>query len=125
VSEQDRGGRRAAGELESGVLAVLWQAGGPLTAAQVNEALPGGLAYTTVLTILARLHAKGALTRERAGRGYAYRPVRDEATYTAEQMVTLLDRGSDRQAVLAQFVSELSSEDEELLQQLLRGDLGR
>jgi predicted transcriptional regulator len=124
VSEQDKGGRRAAGELESSVLAVLWQADGPLTAAQVNEALPGGLAYTTVLTILARLHAKGALARERAGRGYAYRPVRDEATHTAEQMVHLLDRGSDRQAVLAQFVSELSSEDEDLLQQLLRGDHG-
>jgi predicted transcriptional regulator len=125
VSEQDKGGRRAAGELESNVLAVLWQADGPLTAAQVNEALPDGLAYTTVLTILARLHAKGALTRERAGRGYAYRPVRDEATHTAEQMVTLLDRGRDRQAVLTQFVSELSSEDEELLQQLLRGDHDR
>ncbi|WP_052432585.1 BlaI/MecI/CopY family transcriptional regulator [Streptacidiphilus carbonis] len=116
------GGRRAAGELEGDVLGVLWAASGALTAAQVNEALPGDLAYTTVMTILARLYDKGMLTRQRVGRGYAYTPVRDEAEHTAEQMVSLLEHGSDREAVLARFVSDLSRQDEQLLQQLLRGD---
>lgn len=114
------GGRRAPGELESSVKAVLWAADGPLTAAQVGARLPAGLAHTTVLTILSRLHAKGELARQRAGRGYAYAPVRDEAEDTAVRMVTLLEHGSDRQAVLARFVSELSAEDESLVQQLLR-----
>jgi len=117
------GGRRASGELESSVLAILWSAPGPLTASQVNERLPGDLAHTTVVTILSRLHAKGILERRRAGRGHAYAPTRDQAAHTAEQMVSLLDhgtdRGADRGAVLAQFVSQLSDADERMLQQVL------
>lgn len=113
------GRRRAPGELESTVLAALWSAEGPMTAAQVNERISGGLAYTTVLTILSRLYDKGVLTRERAGRGYAYAPVEDEATHTAEQMRSLLERGGDRAAVLARFVSDLSADDEHLLLRLL------
>jgi predicted transcriptional regulator len=117
-------GRRARGELESGVLAALWAADGPLTARQVRERLPGDLAYTTVLTILSRLYDKGMLVRHRKGRGYAYAPARDEASHTAERMHTLLEGGSDREAVLTRFVSELSQEDEQLLQRLLSGHDG-
>jgi predicted transcriptional regulator len=118
-------GRRAAGELESGLMAVLWASPGPMTAAQVSEQFSGELAYTTVLTILSRLFDKGKLTRQRSGRGYSYVPVRDEAADTAGRMVSLLDRGSDRQAVLARFVAELSDADEALIQDLLRGEQGR
>ncbi|MFI1051440.1 BlaI/MecI/CopY family transcriptional regulator [Streptomyces griseoruber] len=114
-------GRRARGELESDVLAALWAADGPLTAGQVREALPGDLAYTTVLTILSRLHDKEMLVRHREGRGYAYEPVRDEASHTAQRMRSLLEGGSDREAVLARFVSELSEQDEHVLHQLLSG----
>ncbi|MEU9451126.1 BlaI/MecI/CopY family transcriptional regulator [Streptomyces sp. NPDC048277] len=112
-------GRRARGELESDVLATLWAAGGPLTARQVREGLPGYLAYTTVLTTLTRLHEKGMLVRHREGRGYAYGPARDEASHTARRMHSLLEGGADREAVLARFVSELSAQDEHLLHQLL------
>jgi len=114
-------GRRARGELESGVLATLYGADEPMTARQVRDRLPGDLAYTTVLTILSRLHDKGMLVRHRAGRGYAYAPARDEATHTAERMRSLLEHGTDREAVLTRFVSELSEEDEQLLQRLLSG----
>ncbi|MFY4723122.1 BlaI/MecI/CopY family transcriptional regulator [Streptomyces sp. LaBMicrA B280] len=114
-------GRRARGELEGSVLAVLWTADRPLTARQVLDGLPGDLAYTTVLTILSRLYDKGMLVRRREGRGYAYAPARDEASDTAARMRTLLDRGPDREAVLARFVSELSTEDEQVLQRLLAG----
>ncbi|MGW1283051.1 BlaI/MecI/CopY family transcriptional regulator [Streptomyces sp. NPDC002586] len=114
-------GRRARGELEGSVLAALWSAHGPLTARQVREGLPGDLAYTTVLTILSRLYDKGMLVRHRKGRGYAYEPARDEASHTAQRMKSLLEGGSDREAVLARFVSELSQEDEQLLHQLLSG----
>jgi len=112
-------GRRARGELESDVLAALWAANGPLTARQVRDALPGDLAYTTVLTILSRLYDKEMLVRHREGRGYAYEPVRDEASHTAQRMRSLLEGGPDRQAVLARFVSELSKQDEHVLHQLL------
>jgi predicted transcriptional regulator len=117
-------GRRARGELESGVLATLYEADEPQTARQVRERLPGDLAYTTVLTILSRLYDKGMLVRHRAGRGYAYAPARDEATHTAERMRSLLEHGTDREAVLTRFVSELSAQDEELLQRLLSGHDG-
>ncbi|SEE96524.1 Predicted transcriptional regulator [Streptomyces sp. 3213] len=125
-----RSGRRARGELESGVLAALYGATEPLTARQVRDGLPGNLAYTTVLTILSRLYDKGMLVRHRAGRGYAYAPARDEATHTAERMRSLLEHGTDREAVLTRFVSELSEQDEQLLQRLLSGhdgpqDIGR
>ncbi|MGW0994887.1 BlaI/MecI/CopY family transcriptional regulator [Streptomyces sp. NPDC002520] len=115
-------GKRARGELESDVLAVLWAADAPSTARQVQERLPGNLAYTTVLTILSRLYGKGVLVRHREGRGYAYEPARDEASHTAHRMHSLLEGGSDREAVLARFVSELSARDEQMLQQLLSGD---
>ncbi len=101
------------------MLAALWAADEPLTAAQVQQRLDGDLAYTTVLTILSRLLDKGMVTRRKAGRGYAFAPARDEATHTAGQMRSLLEHGSDREAVLARFVSELSADDERLLHRLL------
>ncbi|MFJ8311461.1 MULTISPECIES: BlaI/MecI/CopY family transcriptional regulator [unclassified Streptomyces] len=114
-------GRRAPGELENEVLAALWAAGAPAAAGSVREQVAGAPAYTTVLTILSRLHDKGLVTRQRAGRGYLYSPVRDEAGHAAAGMRALLERGGDRAAVLARFVSELGTEDEEILEQLLRG----
>ncbi|MEU0966044.1 BlaI/MecI/CopY family transcriptional regulator [Streptomyces sp. NPDC005917] len=127
LREEEAGGaasRRGRGELESTVLAALWSADGPLTARQALERLPGDLAYTTVLTILSRLYDKGMLVRHREGRGYAYEPVRDEASHTAQRMKSLLEEGSDREAVLSRFVSGLSEEDEQLLHQLLSGHDG-
>ena len=123
MSEQESptAGRRAPGELESEVLAVLWSAGEPVGAGTVREQVTGDPAYTTVLTILSRLHSKGVVTRERAGRGYLYSPVHDEAGHTAAGMRDLLEHGGNRAAILARFVSELPSEDEKLLEQLLRG----
>ncbi|MFI6470030.1 BlaI/MecI/CopY family transcriptional regulator [Streptomyces sp. NPDC050516] len=114
-------GRRAPGELENEVLAALWAAGEPAAAGTVREQVAGDPAYTTVLTILSRLYEKGLVTRERAGRGYLYSPVRDEAGHAAAGMRALLEKGGDRAAVLARFVSELGTEDEEILEQLLRG----
>ncbi|NUQ97440.1 MAG: BlaI/MecI/CopY family transcriptional regulator [Streptomyces sp.] len=113
--------RRARGELESEVLAALWAAGGPVTAAVVQEQVPD-VAYTTLLTILTRLCDKGLVTRQREGRSHVYVPVDDQAGHAAAGMHSLLDEGGDRAAVLARFVSELSVEDEQLLEQLLHGD---
>ncbi|GGJ62892.1 BlaI/MecI/CopY family transcriptional regulator [Streptomyces brasiliensis] len=120
----DRGGsrRRARGELEGEVLAALWAAGGPVTVAVVHERLGGDTAYTTVLTILTRLCDKGLVTRQREGRSHVYAPVHDQPGLAAAGMHSLLDEGGDRAAVLARFVSDLSAEDERLLEQLLHGD---
>lgn len=117
--------RRPAGALENEVLASLWAAAAPMTPAQVQESLGSGLAYTTVMTILSRLHEKGAVTRERVGRAYAYAAVLDQAGIAAAQMRALLDRGNDRAAVLAQFVDGLSTDDERALGALMRRIEGR
>ena len=73
--------------------------------------LGGGLAYTTVMTTLARLQAKGALTRELSGRAYVYAvagdPAQLEASLAAHRMRRLLDAGGDRAGVLARFVADL------------------
>jgi predicted transcriptional regulator len=113
------GSRRAAGELEAAVLAVLQAAGSVLTPGQVRERLGGRLAYTTVVTILSRLRAKGVLTRVRSGRGYAYAPVADEAGLAARRMRGVLEATGDRETVLARFVSGLSPADELLLRRML------
>ncbi|MEW2251043.1 MULTISPECIES: BlaI/MecI/CopY family transcriptional regulator [unclassified Streptomyces] len=111
--------RRPAGELEAAVMAALWAAGTPLTPAQVQAELASGLARTTVTTILTRLYEKGTLERERHGRAYAYRPVQDPHGLTALRMHSELDRGSDRETVLARFVAQLSPDDEQVLRRLL------
>ncbi|MBO2459945.1 BlaI/MecI/CopY family transcriptional regulator [Actinomadura violacea] len=116
------GDRRAKGGLEAEVLAVLKDAGAPLTPREVGERLARPLAYTTVMTVLARLYDKGAAGRERAGRGYAYSFLRDEAGRRAVQMRRLLGGVDQRADVLAHFVSELSPEDEDVLLRLLGGD---
>jgi predicted transcriptional regulator len=111
--------RRAKGSLESEVLAALWAAGRPLTAGEVVDAVGGDLAYTTVQTILTRLHAKGAVRRELTGRAHAYTPLLDDAGLAADRMRAMLDKGGDRAAVLSRFLHSLTPEDEDTLAELL------
>ena len=98
------GGRRRRGVLEQQILACLATADGPLSPAEVQAALGGELAYTTVMTTLARLHAKHALNRVLDGRAYRYSLADDEnaavANVTAHQMLRLLE-GTDREACSA------------------------
>jgi predicted transcriptional regulator len=112
-------GRRGHGALEAEVLAALWSSRAPLTASAVKRELCGTLAYSTVVTILSRLHAKGVLDRTPHGRAFAYTPVADEPGLAARRMRQVLDAESDRRRVLARFVSDLSDEDERLLRSLL------
>jgi predicted transcriptional regulator len=105
--------------LEQEVLAILAVSMGPMTPAEVQAELGDGLAYTTVLTALTRLHEKGAVTRERAGRGHAYRWAADTSTLRAREMRRLLERDDDREGVLARFIAELAPADGRLLARLL------
>jgi predicted transcriptional regulator len=112
--------RRKPGELEAEVLAVLWHADEPQSPGQVRDALTAELAYTTVMTILTRLHDKGSVTRSRAGRAYVYSPAFEQAEVAASQMRSLLDRSDDREAILTRFVGILSTDEERTLAKLLR-----
>jgi predicted transcriptional regulator len=125
AAESAESPRRPAGALEAEVMAVLRAAGAPLSPGQVRERLAvrpsGELSYSTVVTIMSRLHAKGLLARERAGRGFAYTPV-DPASLAAGRMSRALDAGVDHGAVLTSFISGLSGRDARLLRRLLGGD---
>jgi predicted transcriptional regulator len=117
--------RRAAGALEAEVLGILRDAGGPLSPGEVRQRVASGqrgeLSYSTVVTIVSRLHDKGLLARQRAGRGFTYTPV-DEASIVASRMSQALGSGTDRDAVLTRFASGLSGRDARLLRRLLAGD---
>jgi predicted transcriptional regulator len=112
--------RRSRGSLEREVRAVLTASDQPLTPAQVRDALDDELAYTTVMTVLGRLYDKGEVTRQPAGRGYAYTLIGDAAAVTALRMQRLLNtEDTDRAAVLTRFVDALGPGDEHLLRSLL------
>lgn len=100
-------------------MTALWAADAPMTAAQVQEQVGGDLAYNTVQTILIRLHEKGQVQRQRAGRGHEYWPIADAATTAAAQMRAVLADGSDRHAVLQQFAASLDASDAAILRDLL------
>jgi predicted transcriptional regulator len=124
--DADRGARRPAGALSARVLEVLTAAGRALTPGEVQQALAETeaqpLAYTTVVTILSRLHTQGLLDRFRHGRAYAYLPVADHARLAARRMRRVLEAEDDRDAVLARFVDGLSAGDEQVLRRLLDAD---
>jgi len=117
--------RRPPGALEAEVMDVLRAAGASLSPGQVRERLTARqleeLSYSTVVTIVSRLHAKGLLERERTGRAFAYRPV-DDASLAASQMSQALQAGMDHGAVLSRFVSGLSGRDARMLRRLLGED---
>ncbi len=111
--------RRPFGGLEAEVIETLMASAEPMTAAEVRSALDDRLAYTTVMTVLARIADKGLAIKQRRGRADIYSPVRDPAEITAIRMRRLLESDDDRAGVLTRFVSALSGDDERLVLDLL------
>jgi predicted transcriptional regulator len=92
---------------ELDVMAVLW-ARGSGTVAEVREALPDPLAYTTVLTVLRTLEEKGFVGHEEEGKAHRYLPLvaRERAGRSAlTRMVDKLFDGSP-ELLLTQLVSD-------------------
>lgn len=104
------------------MFATLAAAGRPMTTGEVRDAIGGDLAYTTVMTVLVRMHGKGLVTRDRTGRSYAYTAVVDDAEVVARQIHRLLDSRDDRAAVLTRFAGALSPDESRLLIDLLGAD---
>lgn len=95
------------GERELDVMTTLW-ASGSGTVTEVRDALDTPLAYTTVLTILRNLEAKGYVRHEEEGRAHRYFPkVRQQVAQrnALRRLVDTLFVGSP-EALLAQLVDE-------------------
>jgi len=93
-----------------------------MTAAEVQAALGGDLAQTTVMTILARLIGKALVvrSREEGSRIYRYAPSVDRAEHAAEQMLSFLSSAEDHRAILARFLGRLGAADRRTAADLLR-----
>ena len=112
--------RRRFGELEADVLAALWSLPEPMVPAEVQAAVGGDLAYTTVMTILVRLHDKGVIQPEKLG--CACTPIVpwvEDTTVVADQVRRLLDRGNDRTAAPQGLIDGLDPADAEVLGYML------
>lgn len=113
------------GALEAQVLRCLWDATEPLSVRDIVSKLKGRRrAYTTVMTVLTRLHEKGLAERVLSGRAYLYRASGTPAEIEARRIQDLLAASDDPKAVLAHFVEELAK-DPGLLRTLDRLRRGR
>ena len=111
---------RVLGDLEQGVMELLW-GHPPQSVREVQRKIERGkLAYTTIMTTLDRLFKKGLLAREKVGIAFVYRPAIDREEYNrrvVEAAVTpLLEQGS--RAVLAAFVDVAADLSDDNLKQL-------
>ncbi len=92
-------------QLELDCMKVLWSGPGA-TVAQVRSALARPLAYTTVMTVLDRMAAKGVVTRRKNGRAWLYSPQLDRDTARLEAVGRLLANLFDGdRAALVQYLS--------------------
>lgn len=92
---------------EADIMQVLWSRG-PSLVAEVQAALSDPLAYTTVLSLLRTLEAKGHVTHDIAGRGHRYAaaiPEREAQRGALRHLAAKLFRGST-EALLTRIVSD-------------------
>ncbi|MEP7114279.1 MAG: BlaI/MecI/CopY family transcriptional regulator [Ilumatobacteraceae bacterium] len=111
--------KRPDGALEHEIMAVLWDADGPLQPGEVKERLSSELAYTSVATVLGRLYTKGLVKRSESGRAYAYEAGIDESQLAVRRLGEVLSSASDKGQVLAGFVGSLSKKDLKALRAML------
>ncbi len=111
--------RRPDGALEHEIMSVLWAADHPLQPGDIRDLLSSKLAYTSVATVLGRLHTKDLVHRNEAGRAFAYEAAIDESGLAVRRISEVLSGASDRDQVLAGFVGSLSKKDTKALRAML------
>ena len=114
------------GPLEYAAMEALWD-GAPANVATVlgrinaRRGTEAPLAYTTIMTVLARLHEKQLVDRVKAGRGYDYTPRYSEAALVDHLGRQEVDELVDRYGVVAlsQFADALRDADPHLLARVI------
>ncbi len=113
---------RGLGDLESAVMERLWSYRRPASVRDVLEDLrrEREIAYTTVMTVMDKLHTKGLLRRKAVGRAYFYETVASREAYTADLMRSTLASGGNRAATLVHFLERLTPEESTALEAALK-----
>ncbi len=112
---EEPGLEKMLGALETQVMQVIWEASRPQSVQEVRDELAARgkeVAYTTVMTTLGRLYAKGLLDREVHGKAYHYRArvSRRELTDSVTRHVLSGLIGSFAEPAIAYFVEALEAQ---------------
>ena len=118
---------RVFGALELRVLEALWAVDGPRSVRDLQPAFPG-VAYTTLMTTLDRLHRKQVLSRTKSGKAFLYTPLHSRDALVSglagDALAAILGpRAEELRPILSFFVDAVSREDRdalEALEQLVR-----
>ena len=113
-------------ELEAAIMDIVWSKN--LTSFAVADVLSflerqREIAYTTVMTTIARLYDKGLLTRERDGKRYLYSPNVTREQFMESTAREVLDEavgGRRAMVLLVEKVSESSVKELDELETLIR-----
>jgi predicted transcriptional regulator len=113
---------RGFGELESVIMHMVWDHGGPVTVRDLFDELSGerSIAYTTVMSTMDNLHRKGWLEREKEGKAYRYQATASREEYSARLMQEALAVGGDAETVLNHFVAQIGDPESEVLRSVVR-----
>ena len=107
------------GDLEREVMEVIWRR--PLFAFTVRDVCADfpDHAYTTVMTVLSRLTAKGFLLEKKRGRVNTFVATASREDYIAGLIMEALSDTNDRHAALARFVESMPSSDKNFFSKIL------
>jgi len=113
-------------ELEAEVMDEVWRHQDEVSVRAVMDALNARAkkprAYTTYMTIMARLHSKGLLTRRREGRTDLYQPVNSREQYADLRAQAGVDSLVEQygEVALSHFARQMAQLDPDRRRQLQR-----
>lgn len=115
---------RSLGALERAVLDTVSKGAEPLSVRDIHARLewPEELAYTTVLTVLDRLHEKDLVRRAKRSRAFFYEPVLTADEWRGQRAASLIagDDSPPNRAVLVAFLDSAAETAPEVLSELSR-----
>ncbi|MFE3448894.1 BlaI/MecI/CopY family transcriptional regulator [Nonomuraea sp. NPDC059194] len=113
---------RALGDLEATIMDRMWSYHRPASVRDVLEDLrrEREIAYTTVMTVMDKLHKKGLLRRQPVGKAYVYETVTSKEAYTAGLMRETLASSGNQAATLVHFLERLTPEESAALESALQ-----
>ena len=108
------------GQLETSVLEALWRSGEPKSVRDVLADLGAkrALAYTTVLTVLDRLHDKRLVVRHREGKAFYYAPRLSREEFLGQRAARMLSEATPNRSLVLAFLDSAERASPELIAEL-------